>query len=152
MADEWYYLVGQRQVGPVSREEVRSAVQRGEISPASYVWSEGMEQWAPAASVPGLLEMAAGMVPPAIPTQKENAPGAIGSLVCGIIGLFCCAFVFGIIAIVWGLSARRKIEDNPQRYTGDHYALAAIILGIVGLLIHFAWGGFLLTHHRHFGF
>ncbi len=65
---------------------------------------------------------------------KENAPGAVGSLVCGIFAVLCCGFILGIVAIVLGNSAKGKIRDNPQLYTGGGMATAGIVLGILGII------------------
>ena len=61
-----------------------------------------------------------------------NAPGAVASLVCGIIGLLICQIVLGPIAVVLALGAKKRIKADP-RYTGDGMATAGLILGIVAL-------------------
>jgi len=73
--------------------------------------------------------------------SKKNAPGAVASLVYGIIGLFTCwlGVLFGIIAIVHSNQARKKIARNP-RFTGEGLAIAGLILGIISLV----WGGLLV--------
>ena len=47
----WYYARGGEQRGPVSADEVKSKLASGELSPQDLVWSEGMGNWQPAASV-----------------------------------------------------------------------------------------------------
>ena len=66
-----------------------------------------------------------------------TAPGAVGSLVCGIVG-FICAPVLGVIAISLAAGARKRIAADP-RYTGGGMALAGMILGIIWLAL-FALG------------
>lgn len=62
-----------------------------------------------------------------------NAPGAVASMVCGIVGLLFCGIVMGIIAIVLGTQARRSIAVNP-RYSGGGMATAGLVLGIIDLV------------------
>jgi hypothetical protein len=69
-----------------------------------------------------------------------NAGTAVGALVCGILSLICgflggCGIVFGPIAIVLGLNARKKIRRSNGMVTGEGLATAGIVLGIVGALL-----------------
>lgn len=64
---------------------------------------------------------------------KVNAPGAVASMVYGIIGLLFCGVVFGPIAIVKANKARSAIATNPT-YGGGGYATAGLVLGIVDLV------------------
>ncbi len=66
---------------------------------------------------------------------KENAPGAVASLVCGIIGIFICGIVLGIIAIVNANKAKRTIGSDP-RYGGAGMAQAGLILGIIAIILN----------------
>jgi hypothetical protein len=66
--------------------------------------------------------------------HKVNAPGAVSSLVFGIIGLFICGLIFGIIAITSAGKAKQAIAAEPNRYGGGGLATAGQILGIVGLI------------------
>lgn len=70
---------------------------------------------------------------------KRTAPGATASLVFGILGLFICGIIFGILAITKSNEARRAIARNP-RYKGEGLAIAGMVLGIIALL---AWAGVL---------
>ena len=67
---------------------------------------------------------------------RENAEGAVASMVWGIIGLFFCGLILGIVAIVKSNAARAAIATDP-RLGGAGYATAGLILGIVDLI---AWG------------
>ncbi|HEY6532225.1 MAG TPA: DUF4190 domain-containing protein [Acidimicrobiales bacterium] len=55
------------------------------------------------------------------------------SLVCGFVGLF--GVVLGPIAIWLGVSARRKIERSNGARTGEGLAIAAVVLGAIGLAV-----------------
>ncbi|MBD3286074.1 DUF4190 domain-containing protein [candidate division WOR-3 bacterium] len=74
----------------------------------------------------------------AYPVQKENAPGAVPSLVLGIISMVftftsIISIVLGIIAIVLGVKAKKNIKTEPTRYEGDGLAIAGIVLGAIGI-------------------
>lgn len=62
-----------------------------------------------------------------------TAPGAVASLVCGIIGLLLCGVVLGPIAIAQASSARRAIAMDP-RLSGGGMATAGLVLGILDLV------------------
>ena len=64
---------------------------------------------------------------------KTNAPGAVQSMVFGIIGLLSCGVVFGPLAISRSSSAKREIAMNPM-YGGGGYATAGMVLGILDLV------------------
>ncbi|MHC4493518.1 MAG: DUF4190 domain-containing protein, partial [Planctomycetota bacterium] len=75
---------------------------------------------------------------------KVNAPGAVASLVCGILGFFICGLVLGIIAITKAQEAKRAIASDP-RYTGAGMATAGMVLGVIDLV------GFVITMLITFG-
>ena len=52
MSNEYYYLDGNNQKGPISKEQLKSAVK-----PDTLVWSEDMEDWKPAKEVAELKSM-----------------------------------------------------------------------------------------------
>jgi hypothetical protein len=64
---------------------------------------------------------------------KTNAPGAVASLVCGIIGLLICGVVLGPIAISQANNAKRAIENDPT-LGGSGLATAGFVLGIIDLV------------------
>jgi hypothetical protein len=66
---------------------------------------------------------------------KTNAPGAVASMVCGIIGILFCGIVLGPVAIGLGSSARRHISQNPT-YGGGGFAIAGLVLGILALIVN----------------
>ena len=66
---------------------------------------------------------------------RENAPGAVAALVCGILSFFCCGLIFGIIAIFQANKAKEAIAMNPGYYGGEGMATAGKVLGIIGLIV-----------------
>ena len=70
---------------------------------------------------------------PAVP--KTNSM-AIVSLVLAILGFICfLGAIFAGVAIVLGVSARRKIRESAGAEKGDGLALAGIIVGAVFLVL-----------------
>ncbi|MDA7891784.1 DUF4339 domain-containing protein, partial [Akkermansiaceae bacterium] len=44
---EWHYISNEKQIGPVSLEELINKKNSGEIAPTDLVWSAGMADWLP---------------------------------------------------------------------------------------------------------
>jgi hypothetical protein len=53
--NEWYYLAGEEQVGPLTAEALQELIAEGTILPETQLWAEGLEGWIPASSVEGLF-------------------------------------------------------------------------------------------------
>jgi hypothetical protein len=68
-----------------------------------------------------------------------NAPGAVGSLVCGILSLICLGIILGPVAVFLGNSAMTRIRQNPGTYTGQGMAQAGMICGIIGAVLCVIW-------------
>ena len=43
--DEWWYLIGSRQIGPVTKADVTSQITSFRLSPNSLVWRNGLSSW-----------------------------------------------------------------------------------------------------------
>ncbi|MCH7728525.1 MAG: DUF4339 domain-containing protein [Planctomycetes bacterium] len=71
MAD-WHYSKGGEKLGPVSQDELLGLLSSGELQGSDLVWSEGMENWAVANSVPELAEAIPSGPPP--PSVDEGGP------------------------------------------------------------------------------
>ena len=72
-------------------------------------------------------------------SQQESAPGAVGSMVCGIISIVVCwlpfvGLILGIIALVLSGKARRAAADEPGRYATG-MATAGLVCGIIGTVL-----------------
>lgn len=156
MADNWYYTRGGQQVGPVSQADLQQAIATGQVSPQDLVWRDGMGEWQPAASVPGLVGGGGGpapyvappqgMVPVAAPyggaqpvgyasaaTGQDHSGKAIGSLVCGILSLLICGIILGPTAIVLGNQAKAAMDQSGNQ-KGRGMATAGVIIGIIGVV------------------
>jgi TM2 domain-containing membrane protein YozV len=69
--ESWYYAEGAEQRGPLPGDQFRQLVHAGAIHPETLVWREGMANWSPAGTIPGLLPAAA-MAIPANPVGLES--------------------------------------------------------------------------------
>ena len=65
----WYYAQGDAEKGPVTLSKIKSLIDNGRLSGDDLIWTEGMEDWQPAARVPGLLYDQ----PPAPPDETRDA-------------------------------------------------------------------------------
>lgn len=54
MGTKWYYSESGGKQGPVSLDELASMLNEGSIPPNTHVWSDGMDDWQPAFTVPEL--------------------------------------------------------------------------------------------------
>jgi hypothetical protein len=71
----WYFARSGKQQGPVPESALRQMLATGQLSAADLVWREGLPQWAPAASVPGLMPAAGGLgVAPPPPPMPGYPP------------------------------------------------------------------------------
>lgn len=86
---KWYYLQEDKQMGPVTHEELLRLMAQGTVTLDTYVWAEGMPEWQAASAIPEL----SGQIPPAWGTGELPPPGAVRPT---------SVTVFGILNIVFG--------------------------------------------------
>jgi TM2 domain-containing membrane protein YozV len=80
MATEWFYAHGGDRRGPVSEDELKTLAADGRLRPGDLVWQAGMEAWAPARTVPGLLPPPSPDAPPPLPSQPRPPVAAAAPL------------------------------------------------------------------------
>jgi hypothetical protein len=81
-------------------------------------------------------------------TAPRSEPLAIAALVCGIVAIPFCGLgiVLGILGLVFGIIAIRKIDRSQGALTGRGLALAGAICGGVGLAINVLyWGAVIIA-------
>lgn len=82
------------------------------------------------------------------PIEKESTKKteilSLLSLVFSIVGIIMILFLsilggglLSLLALILGIVGHSKISKNPQRYTGRGFAIAGIILGVIGLTMTF---------------
>src|SRR5262245_29066694 len=67
MSDQWYYVVGGQQAGPVSWEALRQLAEQQKLGDGDLVWNATMTGWTPASKVDGLLTPTLPPLPPPLP-------------------------------------------------------------------------------------
>jgi rRNA maturation protein Nop10 len=80
--------------------------------------------------------------PPPFPGGGQKQQGlAVGSLVCGILSIFCCwlGLLPGITAIILGVISMNKEKSDPANYGGRGLAMGGVITGGIGTLISVGW-------------
>ena len=75
--EQWYCYRGGQQYGPVSQAELTRWAREGRIGPNDYVWTEGMADWAAAATVLG-GEFAGGALAPTFARPTAAPIGGTG--------------------------------------------------------------------------
>jgi uncharacterized membrane protein YhaH (DUF805 family) len=73
MSGEWYYLEGDRRVGPVAERELLQAL-ASPLSPETRVWRPGLAAWVRAADVPELQDRIPPPLPSSVPTSQPMVP------------------------------------------------------------------------------
>ena len=68
----------------------------------------------------------------AVPAGNKKA---LWSMILGILSLFCCGVVTGVVAIVLSQQAKREIAASGGMQRGAGQAQAGFILGIIGIVL-----------------
>lgn len=68
------------------------------------------------------------------PVATEEAPGGLGAMIAGILGLVVFPLIPSIIAIVMGGSAKKQARAQPGRYKED-FATIGIVTGWIGVVL-----------------
>lgn len=77
--DKWYYNRDGKVVGPVSPQEMKSRVDRGEVAPTDHV-SKDARNWVVASKVSGLFSVSGAESPTLPPTSSSSKPNAAPDL------------------------------------------------------------------------
>lgn len=130
---QWYFARHGQQHGPVEEQVLTAYLQSGQLQLQDHVWTEGMDDWKPAAMVEPFMHVTA--APAVAPVTAPQSGKAIASMICSISGIFVCMFVGQIIGLVLGYSARREIRASQGRIGGAGFATAGIVIGWIGIVI-----------------
>ena len=68
------------------------------------------------------------------PMPIENHWAAITSFITGIGGIVLIPIILSISAIIFCAIALAAIKKNPEKYKGKGFAIAGLVLGIIGLI------------------
>ena len=161
---QWYYLVNNQQQGPISSEQLKELSANGTVTPQTYVWREGLDDWKPANMVQGLfgqagapageaLQASMPQSPPAQATASSSYPSAsypVGAVDTGpnaglYLGLsigaliisccLCCPIVTAIPALIFAIIAMSKKGGGDMAGAYSMCGYAKILLWVtVGLM------------------
>src|SRR5262245_32066972 len=67
-------------------------------------------------------------------TSPKTNSSAVVSIVCGILSFAVCSLV-GIVGIIYGLRAKREIQESGGTEGGEGLATAGIVLSAIGLVV-----------------
>lgn len=132
-------------LGPFSREEVYRRLTTGELNGNDLGWHEGLPEWQPlsqllpppqaAPPVPTLTPASVfapgGATIPAGPAKTSGA--AVGSLICGILGLFL--LLPSLPAVILGHLSLSSIKKSAGTLKGRGMAIAGLITGYCAMLL-----------------
>lgn len=79
---EWFYAVGDKQMGPVNEEEFKRLAAEGTIRPDTLVWRAGLDNWRPYREVTAAATSARPELAMAGTSPTPTGGGATGSVVC----------------------------------------------------------------------
>lgn len=136
---QYYYRRAEQQVGPMSLDEVISAVRSGNVGPEDLVWAEGWNTWRAAHTVSGLF--------PNMPRLPKKSAGddagmrmllpvgrSFWAIASGYLGLFSVLLIFAPFALITGILAILDIKKNPEKH-GMGRAIFGMVMGAFFSLI-----------------
>ncbi|MDX6593455.1 MAG: hypothetical protein QOJ13_2651 [Gaiellales bacterium] len=77
------------------------------------------------------------------PVETRASGKATMSLVFGILGVIVLPMVFSLLAVAFGIIAKREVRQNHEM-SGNGRATAGIVLGIAGLALLPVWLAYIL--------
>ena len=77
MAKQWYYVKDGKRVGPVNPDQLKQLAAAGQLRPSDKVTCDGMQGWAEASKVKGLMPT---NEPPPIPRPKASPSPTVAAL------------------------------------------------------------------------
>lgn len=104
-ASQWYYAYEDRQVGPVSPQELGRLFRENRLGPDTLVWNQSLTGWVPAHTINGLVPPAPGMAPPPpIPMVDENYAPPLRKRTASYAGFWkrFCACILDTIILFFG--------------------------------------------------
>lgn len=134
---EWYYALGEQQLGPYSIQQMHQFIVTGVLMRGMLVYSAShSDQWVPVESVPTFVQFLQNGLANATNQSKELEPhrGAM-ILTFGLIGFFTPILIFSIIAWVMGAEDLKKMKNGVMDKSGYGSTQAGYILGIIVCLL-----------------
>ncbi len=116
------------QLGPYPPEVIHAQLANGSLDSSDLGWYEGMVEWQPLASIPGIVGAPQALSYPA------TSGLSIASMICGLLVIFSWG-ITGLPAVICGHMARGRIKRSGGTLNGSGFALTGLILGYIGLVI-----------------
>jgi hypothetical protein len=139
---EWHYIQNGASQGPISFADMRSLAAGGQLVPTDFVWSEGMDEWVPAMTIPQLFPQTAARAANRDTTQfaadgpiVRTSSLAIASMIMGIVGIVILPC--SILAIIFGHIASRDIARSQGTLEGRTMAVVGMVFGYIVVGIAF---------------
>lgn len=116
----WYYIVDEKQVGPVKEEEIQVLIQDGTLNSATRVWRDGMQKWQPLAATGLSIFLPAGSVPTRIvpepgyvlqPQRQVVKRSGLKTLYTWWVVMYCFTFIGLIPSLVTNLVNDKTIQS-----------------------------------------
>ncbi|MDB4947351.1 MAG: hypothetical protein JWP97_6885, partial [Labilithrix sp.] len=158
------YYVGRngQQSGPFTIEQLKEQLANGQLAGGDLVWTEGMANWIPASTLPGLapampasLQHQPPVVNPypqpqgqqplyAAPNSQIGGGGYYGQPISNylwqsiVVTILCC-LPFGIVAIVYasGVDGKAAMGDfngaKKASNSAKNWCIAAVVTSLVGV-------------------
>lgn len=130
----WYYQLNDQQIGPVSQQDLQNLLIQQIITPQTYVWTQGMENWQPISALSG-DSTPAGVTPqPERPTSVTVF--AILNIVFGSLNILCSPI--SLISLFLPQPVIHTTPDNlPIEIMGPEMKMFSAIGAIIGLIAGF---------------
>ena len=102
-------------LGQFTLADINLMLQSGQISPDDLAWQEGMPQWMPVRSIPGVIVGASPNPNPQASYSSTPAPSNLPNYLVQsiLVTLFCC-LPFGIAAIIQAAQVNNKITAGDM--------------------------------------
>ncbi len=85
-------------------------------------------------------------------TRSRTSVQAVLGLILAVVSLVIqpCAFPLGLISVLLGLTAQKSIERSAGLLVGRGYALAAVVLGLISLIVWLIINVFVRPAHHEY--
>jgi hypothetical protein len=142
-----YRIVGAdgRQYGPVSAEQLRRWIAEGRANAQTQTLAEGASEWKPLGVVPEFAASFGPSVPPLVAPVtgshlRVTSAYALWGMIFGLLSLTCCCccclnIPIGALGLIFSLIGLAQISERPELYEGRGFAIAGIVLSVLGLVI-----------------
>jgi hypothetical protein len=148
--NDWFYLYGDKQQGPISETALIARIVKGELSRDVPLWRTGREGWHPAAHIPEL----ASLIPPPVPlSHKEppwykaglGSPNKAATLALWLAGGSVLFYEIGMIPLAAvGVSIYALFKAREMNGVGRGRAVTALVVSVIYTLMY-------LGHYGHLG-